>query len=253
MEYAVNDLERTINSTEGFKLDKLDVFVEDLRIWISGSITYQDACFEAFKNINTDPAKKIRQFFNSSRQLSSNALTIVTELKELLKNFDIPQELANVNLTGLLGRRLLDEKKQGWIAGEPPAWVDNPKRKVMNVPVDQIKPDLVVAQDGSGQHKTLGEALKKVPEKSMEPFIIRIKAGTYKEVNLIAKHTWNVILVGDGPEKTILTGDKCFKNGVKTFNTATLGRLHCFISNSHAYIHVLPITMHYLASLHSLS
>ena len=68
-------------------------------------------------------------------------------------------------------------------------------------------PTVVVAQDGSGDFKKVQEALNSVPKNNATPYIIYVKAGTYKEKLLLSKGQDNVILVGDGADKTILTWD----------------------------------------------
>ena len=227
--YAINDLERTVDSVSGFNTNHLDEFLEDLRVWIGGAITYQEVCFEAFENSTSDAGTKMRSFFNVSRELSSNALNIITEAKSMLSYLDIPGfDLGSMGGGGggdtVVHRRLLAAASKGmWVAGEMPAWVSDPKRKMMETPVGQLKADAVVAQDGSGQYKTIGEAIKLVPNGNPTPFIIYVKAGTYKEYITIEKKQINVILVGDGATKTIITGNKNFAAGVNTFRTSTVG------------------------------
>lgn len=70
-------------------------------------------------------------------------------------------------------------------------------------------PSIVVAKDGSGDFKSVGEAIATIPSSNPTPYIIHIKEGTYKEKVLIKKGLDNVILVGDGRDKTILTWDDC--------------------------------------------
>lgn len=70
-------------------------------------------------------------------------------------------------------------------------------------------PSVVVAKDGSGDFKSVGEAIATIPSSNPTPYIIHIKEGTYKEKVLIKKGLDNVILVGDGRDKTILTWDDC--------------------------------------------
>lgn len=236
--YAINDLERTVESVGAFSMDNIDDFLEDLRVWIGGAITYQEVCFEGFENSTSDAGTKMRNFFNVSRELSSNALNIITEAKSMLQYLDIPGlDLSALNGGGDGGaahRRLLGKAPKGvWLAGEMPPWVTDPKRKMMNVPVSQLKPDATVSQSGGGQYKTISEAIAKVPMNNASPFIIYIKAGTYKEYINIEKKQTNVILVGDGPTKTIITGSKNFAAGINTFKTATVGK----IFNTLVFIH----------------
>lgn len=70
-------------------------------------------------------------------------------------------------------------------------------------------PSVVVAKDDSGDFRTVQEALNSVPSSNPTPYIIYIKEGTYKEKLLLTKGHDNVILVGDGRDKTILSWDDC--------------------------------------------
>ncbi|KAK9671758.1 hypothetical protein RND81_12G052800 [Saponaria officinalis] len=228
IEYAVNDLERTVESASSFSMENLDDFLEDLKVWTGGAITYQEVCFDAFENSTSDAGQKMRQLFNVSRELTSNALTIITEVKSILSYLNIP----GLDLSSVTGgaddnaaphRRLLGNSV--WLAGEIPPWVNDPRRRIMDVPIGQIKPNAVVAQDGSGQYKTIADALMAVPPKNVDPFIIHIKAGIYKEYITVEKKMMNVILIGDGNTKTIITGNKNFAGGVQTFKTATVAAI----------------------------
>lgn len=70
-------------------------------------------------------------------------------------------------------------------------------------------PSVVVAKDDSGDFKSVQEAINSIPSSNPTPYIIYIKEGTYKEKLLIKKGLDNVILVGDGKDKTILSWDDC--------------------------------------------
>ena len=67
-----------------------------------------------------------------------------------------------------------------------------------------------------------GDAIKTLTPKSNATVVIYVKAGLYEEYVEFPKYVNNVTLIGDGPLKTIITGDKCFAKGVKTFFTATV-------------------------------
>ena len=67
--------------------------------------------------------------------------------------------------------------------------------------------NLIVAADGSGQFKTVQEAINAVPQTTRfdNPAIIHIKPGIYKEL-IYAQHEKRFVhLVGEDPEKTVLT------------------------------------------------
>lgn len=66
-------------------------------------------------------------------------------------------------------------------------------------------PNLVVDCKGSGDYTTVKAAIAAIPSTFEGKFVIYIKEGTYKEKLLLRQD--NVVLVGDGADKTILTWD----------------------------------------------
>src|SRR5215467_1036388 len=73
-------------------------------------------------------------------------------------------------------------------------------------PKDQI--NITVALDGSGQFKSVQEAIMSVPAGSpAKPVVIHIKPGIYKELIYIQHEKRFFRLVGEDAEKTILTFD----------------------------------------------
>ncbi len=67
--------------------------------------------------------------------------------------------------------------------------------------------DIVVAADGSGDVRTVAEAIAKVPENNRRRITIRIRAGTYfEQINIPANKPY-VELIGDGAGKTVLSFD----------------------------------------------
>ena len=69
------------------------------------------------------------------------------------------------------------------------------------------KTDLTVAADGSGNFKTVGEAVAAVPENNRKRFSIFIKNGVYKEQIKIPAEKPYVSLIGESAGKTVLTFD----------------------------------------------
>jgi len=64
---------------------------------------------------------------------------------------------------------------------------------------------LVVAQDGSGNYKTIQEALDAVPVDNKKPVEIYIKKGIYTEPLTLAKGKDWVTMIGEDKDNTILT------------------------------------------------
>lgn len=101
-----------------------------------------------------------------------------------------------------------------------PEWVPAQARRLLQIPGLQ-KPNAVVAADGSGNFKTITEAVNAAPKKSTARFVIYVKAGEYKEYVTIPKDVTNVFMFGDGPTKTRVVGDKSNKGGFATIATRT--------------------------------
>lgn len=68
---------------------------------------------------------------------------------------------------------------------------------------------LVVAADGTGQFKTVQEAINAVPQMTSRTnhTVIRVKPGVYKELIYVQREKRYVRLVGEDAEKTVITFD----------------------------------------------
>lgn len=252
---SVDDLERSVQKLAGFEASKMDEYVADLKTWLSGAIDYQETCIDAFQNTTGDAGEKMKSLLKTSSQVSSNGLAMVTELNSMLSSLHISdfqrkllskQELSDVDpdYTWLkaIGQRKLfyddygnpvyqppnEDPGQGAIGGARklfstdglPGWMGAHQRSLLQA---NPKPNAVVALDGSGQFKSINDALKTVPPKNTAPFVIFVKAGVYNEYVDVPRRVNNVVLIGEGATKTKITGDKNFIDGVGTFKTATVG------------------------------
>ncbi|XP_011017534.1 PREDICTED: probable pectinesterase/pectinesterase inhibitor 36 [Populus euphratica] len=93
---------------------------------------------------------------------------------------------------------------------------------------ENSKADYVVAQDGSGTHKTINDALAALDKtggnRRNQRVIFYVKAGVYNEKVVIKKNMENLMFVGDGIDRTIVTGNRNAKrDGHATHETATFG------------------------------
>jgi len=67
--------------------------------------------------------------------------------------------------------------------------------------------NFVVAVDGSGDYRTVQEAINAVPDFRKNETRIFIKKGIYKEKLILPESKTNVVFIGEEPETTILTYD----------------------------------------------
>ncbi|XP_075644061.1 putative pectinesterase/pectinesterase inhibitor 7 isoform X1 [Castanea sativa] len=83
---------------------------------------------------------------------------------------------------------------------------------------------VTVSQDGSGNFTTINDAISAAPNNSALTdgyFLICVTAGVYEEYVSIAKNKRYLMMVGDGINQTIITGNRFKDNSTSTFNSAT--------------------------------
>src|SRR5687767_11721348 len=81
---------------------------------------------------------------------------------------------------------------------------------------------VVVATDGSGNFRTLQEAINAMPNHSSQRVVIAVKNGTYREKLVVPSWKTNIFLKGESAEKTIITWDDYSgKGNINTFNSYT--------------------------------
>ncbi|KFK24935.1 hypothetical protein AALP_AA8G044100 [Arabis alpina] len=196
---AVDQLNDTMTSIKD-KTTSFPKSVTDLRTWLSSVETYQETCMEALVEANkTSLASFGETHLKNSTEMTSNALAIITWLGKIADSVKLRRRLmaSAGDMPTMDGRKLLE-------GGD--------LRKIANI---------VVAKDGSGRYRTISEALMEVEEKNEKRTIIYVKKGIYLENVRVEKTKWNVVMVGDGQSKTIVSAGLNFIDGTPTFQTAT--------------------------------
>ncbi|WKA05512.1 hypothetical protein VitviT2T_023475 [Vitis vinifera] len=104
-----------------------------------------------------------------------------------------------------------------------PTWVKPGDRKLLQSSSPASQANIVVAKDGSGDYTTITAAVSAASKRSgTGRYVIYVKAGTYNENIEIGAKLKNIMLLGDGIGKTIITGSKSVGGGSTTFNSATV-------------------------------
>ncbi|KAJ0987459.1 hypothetical protein J5N97_005815 [Dioscorea zingiberensis] len=91
---------------------------------------------------------------------------------------------------------------------------------ISQIPEEQT---LTVAKDGSGNFSSIQEAVDfapKQPKDNVTFFKIFIKEGVYQE-NVVIKKKNQLVLVGEGINRTVITGNRSNFDGFRTYETAT--------------------------------
>ncbi|PIN08763.1 Pectinesterase [Handroanthus impetiginosus] len=95
---------------------------------------------------------------------------------------------------------------------------DNGDHKVL------VSDIVIVSKNGSGNFTSINDAVAAAHNNSDGSngyFVIYITGGVYEEYVSVAKRKKYLIMIGDGINKTIITGNRSFVDGWTTFNSAT--------------------------------
>lgn len=123
-----------------------------------------------------------------------------------------------------------------------PTWLSPGDRKLLQT--GSTRPNLVVAQDGSGNYRTIQAALDVAAKRSSSGrFVIYIKRGVYRENLEIGNKLKNIMLVGDGLRYTIITGSRSVGGGFTTFNSATVGKFCTYLTISSLHLIIKYLTI----------
>ncbi|CAN6468247.1 unnamed protein product [Victoria cruziana] len=98
------------------------------------------------------------------------------------------------------------------------------RRMALDTGVVDVKSMVTVAQDGSGDYETVGDAISAAPNNTQPNkgyHVIYVKAGVYQEYVFVDKKKKNLMIVGDGINKTVITGSHSVGDGFTTFKSAT--------------------------------
>ncbi|XP_013610481.1 PREDICTED: pectinesterase/pectinesterase inhibitor 3-like isoform X1 [Brassica oleracea var. oleracea] len=235
---ALHDCLETIDET----LDELHETLEDLQMYpnkktlrehagdlktlISSAITNQETCLDGFSHDDAD--KKVRKVLLKGQvhveHMCSNALAMIKNMTDSdIANFELKAKSFSNN------RKLKEEETtvsvdiagagevdaEGW-----PTWLSAGDRRLLQG--SSVRADATVAANGSGKFKTIAAAVAAAPDNSKRRYVIHIKAGVYRENVEVSKKKKNIMFMGDGRTRTIITGNRNVVDGSTTFHSATV-------------------------------
>ncbi|KAK7338200.1 hypothetical protein VNO77_18802 [Canavalia gladiata] len=216
---TLDDLEMTKNAIKDYPISKNNSvyhYADKLKTLMSSAITNQLTCLDGFSH---DKAEKFfRKLYLLKPQvhaehLCSNALAMVKNLTDTdIANYE------NNNKFSTNDRKLISEDDDSGVRW--PHWLSEEDRRLLQSGTDN--PDVVVAADNSGDFTTVSAAVAAAPENSKKRYVIRIKAGVYRESVEVTKKKINLMFLGDGSSKTIITASKSAADDITTFASGTV-------------------------------
>ena len=194
---------------------------KDIPTWLSASLTNQETCLNGFRDFNLTTSSNIQSL------IWSRALNV----SELVSNSLSMYKFSSLTADSFKNHRLLNLEREeeshshyGRIEEDGfPEWISAGDRRLLQSSSPASQANVVVAQDGSGNYRTITQAVNAAPKKSSKRYVIYVKVGVYNENVVISKTLTNLMFIGDGMDRTVITGSKNVQDGSTTFNSATLG------------------------------
>ncbi|XVE97816.1 hypothetical protein REPUB_Repub03eG0051600 [Reevesia pubescens] len=210
----INESISSVQVGQGEKMLLSAAKINDILTWLSSAITNQETCLDGLTEAanQTVIRQEVEHAMRNSTEFSSNSLAIASQIMTILHRFQVP-----------IHRKLLKLDSQGHIYESDwgfPHWVHSGDRRLLQE--ENPKPDLTVAQDGTGDFRTINEAVELIPKKNKSRYVIYVKEGLYLENVKIDKDYWNVMIYGDGMYKTIVSGSLNKVDGTPTFSSGTV-------------------------------
>ncbi|KAK9755083.1 hypothetical protein RND81_01G001400 [Saponaria officinalis] len=184
--------------------------LRDARAWASAALSYQYDCWSGLKYVNDSSAvNATMSFFDTTLIVStSNALSLLRALDALgpdTKTWTQPRTERNGFWEPVVGS-----------SDVAPAFN-----------FDGLVADATVSKDGSdGGYTSVQAAVDAAPEniEGGKKYVIKIKEGVYEEIVRVGFNKTNLVFIGDGMGKTVITGSiSTGIQGITTYNTATVG------------------------------
>lgn len=190
--------------------------VGDVRTWLSTAITDQQTCLDGLKEFENIPPS-LRGEINASMVnatiFTSNSLAIISKIPAIVQGGEVS-----------VHRKVLQKSVKD---------LHRHRRRLVEA---DLRPNLKVAKDGSGDYETITEAVNAMPKRSKHRFFIYVKEGEYKENVVVDTNSWNLMIYGDGMGKTVVSSNLNHVDGVGTYDSATLSKSQTL--NTCVYIYI---------------
>ncbi|KAL8150340.1 hypothetical protein V2J09_020148, partial [Rumex salicifolius] len=241
---SINRLEDAFNQFGEMTSNSGESGTFRLRLWLSDVLTFFDSCMDT---VGDSDAHELQDVLKgdvvNATQVTMTILDVFTSFTKALSSVGfelnankIHQTIENFSGTKVgSGRRLLGGASEMIGEDGAPRWLSAADRRLLNLDNEGgqerklagLVPNAVVALDGSGQFKSIQAAVnaynpKAAPLPPGGRYVIYVKAGVYDEYIVIPSSKKHIYMYGDGPTKTIITGNKSNAGGVtSTSKTAS--------------------------------
>ncbi|XP_044501120.1 probable pectinesterase/pectinesterase inhibitor 7 [Mangifera indica] len=209
---AVNKTSKTLST----------MAADDVQSLVSAILTNQQTCLDSLEETSSSSSLKngiSASLFNDTK-LYSVSLALLAEGWVPKEKKAAASQPTRKQLSFTKGRLPLKMSSQKQALYESVS-----RRKLLQTTDEVLVSDIViVCKDGTGNFSTINDAINAAPNNtdgSNGYFLIYVQAGIYEEYISIAKNKKYLMMIGDGINQTVITGNRSVADGWTTFNSAT--------------------------------
>ncbi|KAJ1381484.1 Pectinesterase, catalytic [Sesbania bispinosa] len=217
-----------VKSGDTASFNSTDELVETVETYLSAVATNHYTCYDGLVVTNSNIAKALAVPLSNVTELYSVSLGLVTQaLKKNMKKHKtrkhgLPTKAYKVRqplekLIKLLHKKYSCNESSNCTRSERILKESENKGILLN---DFV----IVSLDGTGNFTSIGDAVSAAPNNTKPQdgyFLIYAKEGNYEEYVIIPSQKKNILLIGDGINKTCITGNHSVVDGWTTFNSST--------------------------------
>ncbi|CAI0551603.1 unnamed protein product [Linum tenue] len=210
---------------EGYEAD-------DLMTWLSSTITNQETCLEGLSQYSASPSSSFKNamFPHLYDGELYNSVSLALFKHGWVRDDCQPSGAGNNGRWLAESEQIVSKLARSRSHHLLPRRSHRPSKGRSLVVADgiQVSQIVVVNQYGTGNFSTISDAVAMAPNNTELVdgyYVIHLMAGVYEEYVSIPKQKRYIMLIGDGINQTVITGNRSVVDGWTTFNSATFAVL----------------------------
>lgn len=188
----------------------------DAAVWLGAAFGNQGTCIDGFEGTITNSLVK--------GVVTSSVNQITTLVQMMLRSLrhTTPAAPRHSSKNAATDRRNLGASTAS-ADPFPPPWIKSSgdRKLLQQAAAGGVNADVTVAADGTGNYTRVADAVLAAPDHSPRRYVIYVKQGVYKENVEIKRTKWNIALIGQGMNSTVISGNRNHVDGWTTFRSAT--------------------------------
>ncbi|CAI9766616.1 unnamed protein product [Fraxinus pennsylvanica] len=218
LDLSVDELNWTMlasQESDGKENKRPEDLPSNMRAWLSGVLINQNTCLEGLDGTNSTVKSFVGNRLHKITTAVQDILSMVRTTPDSTLKGCHSCRTAGGSGGSSGGRKVTRNEKF-------PDWLKSNDEKLLEGG-NYTAVDVVVAADGTGDFTRIMDAVSTAPDRSTQRYVIYVKQGIYEEYVEIDKKKWNILMIGDGMDVTIITGNRSYADGWTPYRSATFG------------------------------